>query len=746
MIRTVFAAKAWIIAASVMVSGAALLVVSTHLALTPAPETLLPEAPKFAKLSISDRNGMPLSVTYQNSLNYHDFIPIHALPPFLREAFVLSEDKRFYQHDGVDWLARLSAALQNIRSLKVVRGASTITEQAVRILRPRKRSLWARWLEGWEASRFERRFSKNEILEFYLNEVPYGSNRRGVQQAARYYFNRDLSTLNKKEMLALVVLVRAPSRLNPYSGGKALDKIISNLCRRIAARGYATKDECTQMEQQPLELGADELRVDASQFVRFVSSSSDEHSAATKSGRLITSLDSALQKKSQELLEGQIARLKDSNVRDGAMVIVDNQSGEILAWVNAGKPDEAQEGSYIDAVLAPRQPGSTLKPFLYALALEKGWTAAEVIEDSPLVQAVGSGAHSYRNYSRIFYGPVRLRDALGNSLNTPAIRTVQFVGASNFLDFLRAAGFKNLIQSWQHYGEGLALGNGEVSLYELVRGYAMLARQGRLSDLTTLPLSKPVESRRMVRPQVAAIISDILSDSNARRFEFGRSGLLTFSQQVAVKTGTSSDFRDLWALAYSRHHTVGIWMGNLDRRPMRNVTSTSGPGLLMRAVFHELERYAKPKALARSENLRRERVCSITGLLASHECPAIDELFEEDAFPERHCNHSEILFSAGSDNESGRATIAFPTAGLSIARDPRIPDSYEAITFSLKDGAQYQDVTWFLDGAPLGQGTKPDNKFSWGIAPGRHTVWAVVREAGDGAREQRSNPVNFMVK
>jgi len=688
----------------------------TRSELLPLPASLTLDASRARKVQILDRHSIALTITYQNRWNLHDVLPLQQIPLFLQKAFVFSEDRRFFSHNGVDWKARVHALFQNIRARRAVRGASTISEQVVRMWHPRPRTLWSRWLEGLEAGVLERRFSKADILEFYLNQVPYAGCRRGVLQAARYYFGRDLDTLSRTEILALVVMVRAPARLDVHKEADLLRPSIHRLAKRLAEHAIIHGEACEDIRGAELRGEESEGMVRAEHFVHYLYRS-EAPSALRSTGRLRTTLDASLQRKVQAILDYRLKDLRPANVRHAAAVVMDHKSDEVLAWVNGGVllPEVAE--SWIDAVTTPRQPGSTLKPFLYGLALEKGWTAATMLDDSPLAEPVGLGLHAYRNYSRTHYGRVRLRDALGNSLNIPAVRAIRFVGVEDFLNRLHELGIRSLSQHPDYYGDGLALGNGEVTLLELVKAYAVLARQGVDRSLKFLMDDhlEGVKGRRVFSPEVASLVGNILSDPDARGLEFGRGSLLHFPVQTAVKTGTSSDYRDAWAVGYNYRYTVGVWMGNFDQSAMEGVTGSTGPALVLRAVFAELNRHRDTRPLFLSPRLIQVEICRESGLAADGPCPSVSEWFVPGTVPAREARKKE---------PPATIYLRYPTEGLQLAMDPRIPDDEEAFSFEVAGLSGKVFVDWIVDGLHVASTSTPC--YLWSLRPGMHTAQARV--------------------
>ncbi len=737
--------------------------------LRPFQTSLRPQSLEFRKQQFLDRNGVALSVTYDNPWNVHDWLALHEIPTLLQEAFIVSEDRRFYRHDGVDWLARAHAMLQNVRAMRAVRGASTITEQVVRILHPRPRTLWSRWLEGIEAVRLEKRFAKTEIFEFYLNQVPYARQRRGVLQAARLYFDRDLDTLSPREMLTLAVLVRAPGRLDSQQGGRDLAKPLQRLAESLVRTKKMSPASSQELFRAGLPLAGFRLPVDAGHFIRQFSrhetpggnvSSGDAAGQADEAkdkggkagpARVLTSLDSVLQGSIQEILDEHLRDLQDLDVTDGAVLVVNHQTAEILAWVNGRGPSGKTSGSWIDAVTTPRQPGSALKPFLYALALERGWTPSTIIDDSPLSRPVGSGMHPFRNYSRKYYGPLRLRETLGNSLNIPAIRTIQFTGMADFLDRLHSLGFSSLDRSAGHYGEGLALGNGEVTLMELVQAYTVLARGGIFRPLrfSLDGSSHGSPLRRIYSSEAASLVADILSDPQARRLEFGSGNILRFPVQTAVKTGTSNDHRDAWAVGFNHRYTVGIWMGNLDRHATDGLTGTTGPGLILRAVFAELNRFEEARSLPLSPRLAVVKICRQTGQRASPFCPAVLEKYMPGTLPRAFCSHhagAGIEVAGSAKEESGMAVhLLQPTANLQMAMDPHIPDNVEAYPLKISGHDFAKRIEWLVDGKVYGITRENERHCMWSLSRGTHQVRARVWQ-GEGESPLETPVVQFVVK
>lgn len=700
-----------------------LIAIKTYIDIKPINTSLRTILSDAQTLQVTDRNGYPLTITYQNRWNTYDNLPLYQIPTFLKNAFIASEDQNFYQHSGVNWRSRVAAIFQNARSQRTVRGASTITEQVVRMIHPRPRSLWSKWIEGFEAMNLERRYSKSDILEFYLNQVPYAANRRGVLQAAGFYFDRDLTTLTHREMLALVILARAPSSYNLYKNPNKINGAMLRLAQTLLQQKQITTDEFQQIQQEYFVLKTPIAPVNAAHFVNYVRTHAPQ---AETTKHLQTTLDANLQNQVQLIVDERLKNLRNMGVRNAAALVVDHTTGEILAWVvagaNSGNSANPVPGYQIDAVTVPRQPGSALKPFLYTLALQSGWTPATLIDDSPYSEAVGTGIHRFKNYSNGYYGKITLREALGNSLNIPALHTIRHVGTSQYLQTLHALGFESLDRGEDIYDEGLALGNGEVTLLELTQAYTALANRGVFRPLRFLVNDdEQVSDKRIFSPEASSLIANILSDPYARRLEFGENSVLNLPVQTAAKTGTSTDYRDAWTVGFNYRYVVAIWMGNLDHTPMNGITGVMGPALAMRSIFYEINHHQKTSPLYLSPKLVAENIC-------------ISKAQSEGCLPRTE------YFISGTEPNVNNATaesqvtpkFVLPTQGLQIAVDPRIPRDLQKIKFQLSGlnprsaSGSPALVTWLLNGVPLA--TTPTSYYLWQLEKGRYRLKALIHQ------------------
>ena len=615
------------------------------------------------------------------------------ISPAALATIIRAEDKRFYKHDGVDWLALSDAALDTLL-FSQPRGASTISMQVAAhldaALKPtrQKRTVSQKWDQIAASRELENSWSKSQILEAYLNLSTFRGELQGVGAASRALFDKDPSGLDEPESLLLAVLLRGP---NAKPEGVA---------RRACQLAVNMKVEVACVQLQRLARSALPAAPNIAPRVALAPHVARELLSAIHP-RVQTTLDADLQAYATELLQQQLAALGASHVADAAALVVDNRSGEVLAYVgNAGATASA---IYVDGVRAPRQAGSTLKPFLYEMVIgQKLITAASLIDDSPVNLVTPGGLYVPQNYDRDFKGMVSARTALSSSLNVPAVRTLMLVGTDAFVERLQMLGFDDVVHDGDFYGFSLALGSAEVSLWQLTNAYRALANGGQWSPLR-LERAFKTAATPVLDPAASWIVASMLSDPLARSVTFGLENPLASRHWAAVKTGTSKDMRDNWCVGFTGRFTVGIWVGNFDGSPMHDVSGVTGAA----PVWIELVDYLH----RRSASTQPPRPQSV---IARH----LD--YEKDieaAREEYFVAGTEIDVVAAKPAGTLRAEIAYPGDGSIIALDPDIPDSVQRVRFVA--APQLPGQRWQLDGEMLGT---PDKPVLWAPQAGRHDL------------------------
>ncbi len=612
---------------------------------TPFPSELRePSAPSLRVLS---RGGQLLRDVRTDDGARARSLPLAAFPPHVRQATIAAEDRRFHSHLGVDWLAVARAGAANLWHRRVVSGASTITMQLARTVRPHRRSLWGKVKEAALALRIEASLSKDQILEEYLNRVTYGPNLRGYAAASQAYFETAPASLSLAQAALIAGLPRGPTLYSVTKRPEIVKRRRDRIVQRMADAAVIERDARDRAVDEPLVTLLERPAFGAPHFVRGLIGGSlasvqpgledavrDRHTLSS----VVTTIDSELQRAAEGAVTTTLASLRDRHVTAAAVVAIDNASGDVLAWV--GSPDFFDERALgqNDGVLALRQPGSSLKPFVYAEAMTRlGWTGATLLPDLELhIPLPGGGDYVPHDYDTKLRGPVRLREALGNSLNIPAIYTITEVGTPPVLERLRALGFASLTEEAEHYGPALALGGGEVQLLELANAYATLARGGTFQPVRLVTRVErgdgatdfsPAPGTRVLSERVSAMLTDILRDKAARWSAFGDQNVLDLEFDVAAKTGTSKGFRDNVAVGFTRDVTVAVWVGNFDGSPMTSVSGIAGAGPIFRSVMEAAaqRRPASGPLFSREEagrlGLARTAVCALSGEIATNACP-----------------------------------------------------------------------------------------------------------------------------
>jgi penicillin-binding protein 1C len=682
-------------------------------------------------LTLTDREGMPLREVRAADGSRARWLPLAAIDPDVIAAFIAIEDRRFTAHHGVDVAALARAVRDAVRAGRVVGGGSTITMQTVRLLRGTGHGPLDKLAQIAWALRLEAHWSKERILEEYLNRVPLGAGTVGVDAAAWLLHGHSASEMSPGEAALLAGLARSPARDHPMADAARARARRDQVLRAMAARGALPAADVQRATREPLAMPIAADGFLAPHFTTWVLAHAGR-SATLNEGTLRTTLDLPLQQAIEDEMRRQLAVLRARRAAHAAAVVVDNATGEVRAWV--GSPDfyEPRSGQ-TDMVTSPRQPGSALKPFVYALAFDRGATPATLLADIATAYSTPTGPYLPRNYDRLWHGPVRAREALASSFNVPAVQLADRVGVGAVLNTLHAAGFASLTGSAERYGLGLALGDGEVTLLELAGAYRALARRGEWTPLRWLPTpsDRDAPGRRVVSPMAAALALDILADPEARARGFGVSTPFDFPFPAAVKTGTSRHFTDNWAVGVTGGFTVAIWVGNFDGTPMSGVSGITGAGpLLRRAMLLAAARMPpgelEPPGAAGAVPVR---ICRVSGHLAGAYCPTLVEWAPAGHEPRETCTwhdaqgvrypapFTEWARQAGREVPRGLLTLASRAAPREAARaahlgfrivSPQDGDTYALppgvdaayATVALRSDGAAGPVRWWVDGEP----------------------------------------------
>jgi penicillin-binding protein 1C len=578
-------------------------------------------------ITYTDRNGIVLGTILGAASAHSVSVPLDSVSPAFVEAILAAEDARFWRHGAVDVRALLRAARDYAIVGEARSGGSTIAMQLARLLYPSTGGeIHGKLRQIALAERIEIASSKTSQLAAYLNRVPMGGNLYGVEAAARAYFGEPAKDLDVAQASLLAAIPNDPARLAPdadwpglrarqrYVLGRMVD--LDEITPATANRAFAET-----LNVRPRDSGIN----DAAHALFFLYAT-----GGVRSGRVRTTLDRPLQRFVQAQTQDVIGALDRYHVTDAAALVVDNRSGEVLAYV--GSPDYFSDEALgrNDGVQALRQPGSSLKPFTYELALERGTIrSTTILQDVPATYAIAGGKlYAPGDYSGRFSGPVRVRYALANSLNVPAVRVLSGLGVEPFLARLHALGFAHLDHPASYYGLGLTLGSGEVSLWELVQAYVAMARGGSLLPLHLTagdPTPRPIGDGADW-----ALVTDMLADPHARAHSFGLHSVLEMPFPAAVKTGTSSDFHDTWTVGFTRDYTVGVWVGNFDGSPMRGISGVTGAAPLWnRIMLHLYEPNAEPPAFPAPRGFVRKSICATTGHLVGNTNDACAAVVQE---------------------------------------------------------------------------------------------------------------------
>jgi len=638
---------------------------------------------KPSDVTLLDRRGVPVqTVRVDRTVRRLDWVPLQSMSPALLQAIVLSEDRRFHEHSGVDWGAVAQSAWANVWNTRT-RGASTLTMQLAGLLdddlaRPvGGRSIGQKVGQAWTATRLDGRWKKSEILEAYLNLVPFRGELVGIGALSQTLFGKHPSGLDTQEAAITASLLRGPNA--------GADAVAKRACGVLQLQ----KQSCTGV-----------VALASSALVRRGGPALGEQLAPHFARQLdlvagkpvTTTLDAPLQRFARDTLRRHVASLTARNVEDGAVLVLDNATGEVRAWV--GSSGDLSDAAQVDGVVARRQPGSTLKPFVYELAFERRLLSpASLVDDSPAEISTPSGLYLPQNYDRQFKGWVSARTALGASLNVPAVRVGALLGPDALVARLNALGL-DLAHDGGHYGPALALGSAEVTLMALTNAYRALANGGMYAPVALRP-SKGAP-KRIADPASVFLVTDILADNTARVRTFGLDSALVTRGFAAVKTGTSKDMRDNWCIGFTDRYTVGVWVGNASGEAMHDVSGVSGAAPVWQAVVRQLH-----------EGRPSVRRATPAGVVAFHVTPGTEPPRED-----WYLAGLQPAADTSAPPATGRFGIVTPRNGSIFALDPDIPPAAQRVVFEGERG------TWTLNGRRLGQG----ERLTWAPWPGRHEL------------------------
>ena len=752
----------------------------------PRAELLAPE-PTYLLL---DRNQQFVAEISQDADKGHGYWPLKTLPKRVVEATLAREDRRFWQHYGVDFIAIVRAISQNVRAGRRISGASTIAMQVARLQSQGERSYFNKTIETVTAILLTARYEREEILQHYLRLVPYGNQIYGIGYAAERYFSKTVDDLSWAEIALLAAIPQSPTLNNPlrYSGKirarSRAEKILLELTHQGLISDPQYQLAVTQLQQ--FSFPAPQSRPASAMHSIF---KLQEMILANKKSlgnyRILTTIDLDLQSELQALSQDFKQRWEVAGANQVALVVLDTGTSEVLAWSGSSDYFDPQQGA-IDYIRMPRSSGSTLKPFIYALAL-----ANRDISVATLLPDLVTVSHGMSNSDNRFLGPMLPRQALANSRNIPVLNLIRKVGIDNAYQFLQDIGLHDGLLPARHYGAGLAIGAMPVTLESLMQAYGILANDGEFKPLRWFREQAPVASKIVIDRNIARQINLWLSDPQARLPSFPRMGTSEYDFPVAVKTGTSQGYRDAWTVAYSKQYSVGVWVGRSDAKPMRKLGGSASAAQLAQTIMRQLHHTSFATSQLRwqpPEGYESVTLCNFTGKLANNRCnqttsewlkpdeiPTLDDSFENlwidrrngllagqwtppqqleqkqfvnlpsiyqfwgksqgliaspQAYspldnPDPNFNHDLGNESqlAAQNREDIEINILSPRDNLRVSRLPEVPDNLNSLAFHLELSQPVDQVLWYVDNRPY-QTTSYPYTLRWLLQPGEHQFQA----------------------
>lgn len=773
-----------------------------------------PRFDQSGTIKILDRNN---TLLYESAGEIGKKIPIayNDLPEHLINAAVASEDITFWTNSGVDFKAIARSAFINIKEGKVVSGASTITQQLARasIISPQKipsRSVFRKIREVLIALRVTASYSKKDILIMYFNQMYFGNLAYGIQAASTTYFDKDTSQLSLAESAFLVGLLSSPDKRDPFTSINEAKKKQAQVLDLMVKHGFISKENAEEAKQEELAITKKKTNIKAPHFVHYVLQELDEFGIKGNEGlNIYTTLDYPTFNLSENIAKIWVDRLKDQHdLSNAALVLINNDSGAIINMLGGIDYFDATHSGQVNMTTALRQPGSALKPVTYAAAFMRGYTPATLIYDVKKVYKTKKGeGFTPNNYDGRYHGLVLAREALASSLNLPAVEMLDRIGINSFLKIARDLGISTFTQE-ERYDLSLTLGGGEVKLLELTNLFASFARYGEYKEPYAIQKIVTDNGRVLYShqdkqglqvlgqngQQVAYLISNILSDSKARIPGFSEKSPLVLSHPAAIKTGTTTDWHDNWTIGYTPSYTVGVWVGNNDNHPMREITGVVGAAPVWNQFFEEFLKGKPIERFSRPERIKEMEVCAISGGLPDGLCPEkTNEIFVEGTEPKKASKlHKKILIDKRNDlladvscpknfveekvfidyppevyswviqenleiiphqssplcnsnhQFSGNSylEITYPKEKAIFETAPLVVNN-ESVVFEINVSADIDRVLWYLDGKLLKETTAFPFSASWKPQVGKHIIsaYGVARSN----EKINSEDINFSV-
>jgi penicillin-binding protein 1C len=773
----------------------------------------IPQNTAIPSIRITDRYGRILYELQPEASGRHTPIPFENIPDHLKIATIATEDRNFYTNSGVDFAGVLRSAWINFKGQETLAGGSTITQQVARNLilssdEQFERTLRRKLREVWLAWRLTQKFSKDEILTLYLNQMYYGGLSYGVEAAAQTYFGKPAAELGLAEAALIAGIPQAPAIYNPLINPEAAQNRQKIVLEIMHNQGLIDATQYQLAIRETMIFTSQPFPIHAPHFVMWISAKLDEifnRQNITPSDNLIvtTTLDLNWQQLAENAVQRQIEALGSSNpnaqghnvpgghnVHNAALIAIDSHNGEILTMV--GSPDyfDSHHAGAINMALAPRQPGSALKPLVYAAAFDPHrthpWTAATMILDVRTTFTTHDGeAYTPANYDNLEHGPVSARQALGSSLNIPAVKALEFIGLADLFDFATEMGITTFGNPLD-YDLSLSLGGGEVRLLELTAAYGVFANLGQRVSPTAILEIKTTAGQviyqpekhpptQVVAPEVAWLISDILSDNEARSIGFSPNSALNIDRQAAVKTGTTTNFHDNWTIGYTPEIVVGVWVGNANHEPMRGVDGLSGAAPIWHQFIREALTGGPETWFERPPDFESLPVCAVSGKLPTTACPytrsewfiagtaptKFDSVFHQvwvdrrtsnsatestppenrqritavDLPPAAHpwaraqgyilmSDLSQATFENENNWESSELQIVSPGDKTIYRRDPNLSAETQKLAIEAASATPMAQIEIWLDNELWVKFTQPPYKMWWSLIPGEHTLWA----------------------